>query len=442
MRPASPPTDLVLPPPPATGPLLVGFSGGLDSTVLLHRLARDSALRAHGLRALHVHHGLQPAADAWAAHCREVCAMLDVPLDVATVTVARDSALGPEGAARVARHAAFADALQAGGILVLAHHQGDQAETFLLRALRGAGPDGLAAMRPVRPFARGLLWRPLLGLPRAALADYARAHALAWIEDPSNAGDDPDRNFLRNRVLPLLRTRWPHAGAAFATAAALQADAVDLLTPDDADALAQARSADPRVLRIAALAALAPARRARVLRRWIHECGLAPLPAAGIAWCAAEVAAPASDRNPRFDWHGCRLQRWRGLLHADVVRAPLDAGFHAEWSGASPLPLPGGGLLALDGAPVTSAPWPLTVRARRGGERIVLPGRRHSHALKHVLQSLAVPPWLRAQLPLLSDGDGRVLAAGDLVHDAGFDAWLRDSGAVLRWQPPGDGGVG
>src|SRR5690606_16881113 len=107
-----------------------------------------------------------------------------------------------EAAARRARRAAFAAVMQAGDILATAHHLDDQAETFLLRALRASGPDGLAAMRPWRAFGPGWLWRPLLATPRAAVRAYAQARRLAWIEDPSNAHTDLDRNFLRHEVLP------------------------------------------------------------------------------------------------------------------------------------------------------------------------------------------------------------------------------------------------
>ncbi|HTL14699.1 MAG TPA: tRNA lysidine(34) synthetase TilS, partial [Thermomonas sp.] len=256
-------------------PVLLGYSGGLDSGVLLHLLAADPRIRASGLRALHVHHGLHPDADAWAAHCRAACEGLRVPLEVVRVRVDRDAGLGPEGAAREARHGAFAAALGEGEVLALAHHRDDQAETLLLRALRGAGVDGLAAMRRERAFARGLLWRPLLDAPRAALLAYARAHGLRWIEDPGNAGTDPDRNFLRHAVFPLLRDRWPHAADALARSAALCAEAADLLAAGDAAALeAVRRGAD--TLDVPGLLALPAPRRARVLRRWVAELGLPP----------------------------------------------------------------------------------------------------------------------------------------------------------------------
>lgn len=434
-----------LPDPPPQAPperrVLAGFSGGLDSTVLLHLLATQRRDRA--LRAIHVHHGLHPAADAWAGHCARVCAGLGVPLALARVAVRDRDGLGPEGAARRARHAAFAAELRDGEILALAHHRDDQAETFLLRALRGSGVDGLGAIPAWRRHARGWLWRPLLDLPRDALLRYARDHGLDWIEDPGNAGTDPDRNYLRHRVLPLLRQRWPQAGAALARSAGLAADASELLADGDARALAGVATPDPRVLDAGRLSRLPAPRRARVLRLWVEDLGLPPLPGAGVARVEADLLAAArGDGAPEFAWAGARIRRWRDLLHAAPLPAPLPGNYRMRWDGQAPLRLPTGDTLVLEAvagaAPADPgrAPWPLLVHARRGGERILLPGRRHSHSLKHALQALAVPPWVRERLPLLSGPDGVVQAAGDLLFSAGFDRCLKAGGLRLTWSGP------
>lgn len=429
-----------MPPPFATadplhdlpaGALCVGYSGGLDSTVLLHLLALQPAVRAQGLRAWHVHHGLHPDAEEWLVHCREICAALSVPLTVSRVQVRPDGD-GPEAAARRARHAAFAEGLEQGETLALAHHRDDQAETFLLRALRAAGPDGLAAMRRWRDCGRGRLWRPLLELPRSDLLAYARAQGLRWIDDPSNDDDRYDRNYLRQHVLPRLRERWPQADAALAGSAGLSAQAAQLLDQDDALALAEARSLDPRALSRAALRALPPARRARVLRRWIADLGLPPLPAQGVTRIEAELLDARADAQATYAWHGARVRAWRDLLHAAPERAPLPPDWQASWDGRAPLALPDGGQLRLLGAGALEAP--VRAHARQGGERIALPGREHRHALKHVLQELGLPPWERARLPLLSRGD-ELLAVGDLAYADGFDRWLRERGARLLWTP-------
>lgn len=417
-----------LPSDATTPSILVGLSGGLDSTVLLHLLAQHSELRANGLRAIHVHHGLHPDAGAWAAHCEAACFALDVPLTIVRVEVDRASGLGLEGAARDSRHAAFERELRDGEVLALAHHRDDQAETFLLRALRGSGPDGLGAMRAWRAFGRGWLWRPLLAQPREALRDYAIAHELRWIEDPSNADERFDRNFLRERVMPLLRERWPQADASFARSAALSADAADALARIDDAALDALVDGD--TLPASAVRALPADARARLLRRWIRHLDLPPLPADGLRRIESELLAAAEDRIPHYDWRDARIVQWRGRLHA-LRRGenwPLD--WRSDWDGSKPLALPDGGTLALEGAPRFDAI--VQARARVGGERIVLPGRTHSHPLKHVLQERGLPPWERARLPLLFAADGSLLAAGTDILAAPFAQWLEERGARLR----------
>ena len=412
-------------------PLCVGYSGGLDSTALLHALAALPAARERGLRAWHVHHGLHEHADAWAAHCQSACDALGIALTVSHVEVA-PRGQGREAAARHARYAAFVDGLGDDEVLVLAHHRDDQAETFLLRALRASGPDGLGAMRRWRDFGRGRLWRPLLQAPRTVLETYARENHLQWIDDPSNTDLSLDRNFLRARVLPVLRERWPHADAALAASAALCEQVGTLLDVGDAEALAAAATGAPSMLSLPALQRLPPARRARVLRRWVAGLGLPALPAAGIEQIEHCLLDAPIDGDATFVWHGAAVRVWRDLLHAGPLQQPLPTQWQVPWDGGTPLELPGGESLALVGADRFDEI--VTAHPRRGGERIVLPGRKHSHALKHVLQDLGVPPWERTRMPLLSAADGEVLAAADRVYCARFDRWLRERDARIEWR--------
>ncbi|MEQ8035234.1 tRNA lysidine(34) synthetase TilS [Xanthomonas sp. WHRI 6106] len=419
---------------PATppGPVVIAYSGGMDSAVLLHALAAIPAYRARGLRALHVHHGLHADADAWALHCQHTCAALQVPLRIVQVQVARDSGLGLEAAARQARHAAFAESLAPGEWLALAHHRDDQAETFLLRALRASGPDGLGAMRAQRRFADGMAWRPLLTRARADLQAYAQVHRLHWIEDPSNADARYDRNFLRTRVLPLLQQRWPQAADALARSAQLSADAGELLLHEDLRLLPDMQTATG-ALDLQLLRAQPAARRPRLLRAWASAAGAPPLPAHGVAVLEQEIEHHAADRQACFAWQQVEVRRWRHRLYLRRPSVPWPAHWSAPWDGAQPLCLPDGAQLQLLGAQGLRFAQPLLVRGRHGGERIVLPQRAHSHRLKHLLQASDLPPWERDRLPILWAGD-QVLAAGDCIVSATLSHWLQANAARLVWR--------
>lgn len=419
---------------PLDAPLLVGYSGGVDSTALLHWLWRCAQTSGTALRAVHVHHGLQPDADDWVLHCQQQCDAWGVELAVHRVQVDNRAGLGLEGAARQARRAAFAAELRDGETLALAQHQDDQAETFLLRALRGAGVDGLAAMAEDSRLGAHRLWRPLLPTPRSALLGYARQHALQWIEDPSNTEDLADRNFLRLHVLPLLRQRWPHAAGALSGSATHCRQTRDLLDEEDAELIAHLEVA-PRVLSLQLLRQVSPGRAARVLRAWVLGHGAPPLPATVLLQALDELLPAANDRQAQVRWHDHAIQQWRDHAYLLPARLPdLPAGWQVTWDGHAPLALPDGGQLCLHGADRFTRP--LQVRARLGGERILLPGRQHSHALKDCLQREHLAPWRRAQLPLLFE-DGQLLAAADVVISAPLQAWLQARGARLQWRPGG-----
>lgn len=407
------------------GPLLLALSGGLDSTTLLDALARSSPARARGLRAIHVDHGLQAQSGDWARHCASLCAELDVPFESVRVSVAGTS----EGAARDARYDAIAGAMCDGEIVVTAQHADDQAETLLLRLLRGSGVEGIAAMRPLRAFARGWLARPWLELPRSTLERQARARALRWVDDPSNARDDADRNYLRLAVLPAMRERWPDAATLLARSAAHAAGAAQCVDERVALELASVQGVDPATLAFERLATLAPMLRGAVLRAWLAANGCdAPLRA--VREIESAVLAAREDAEPCLRIGAFAVRRYRELLYVDRWREPLPGGWRVAWNGATPLELPhGNGTLRL--AP--ALPLALDVRARAGGERIRVAANRPSQSVRTSLQSLGVPPWLRAAAPC-TWLDGELAAVGDWLVSAAFSRRLADAGSRLVWE--------
>jgi tRNA(Ile)-lysidine synthase len=296
--------------------LCVGYSGGLDSTVLLHVLAGQRQGLGFTLSALHVHHGLMPEADAWAVHCAKVCAAWAVPLTVERMAV-QTADKGVEAAARDARRAAFAR--QPVEAIVLAQHQGDQAETLLFRLLRGAGTRGLSAMRPVVIVAGSPpLWRPLLTTPRAELLRYAESHSLSWIEDPSNADPVYSRNFLRNAVLPLLAQRFPAVTTILARTAEQLAEDAALLDELAALDMQVALDAEGRLC-TAHLAALSAPRARNVLRHWLAQAGLHIDRARLEDLLRQALAAP--DAHPLIQIKGCTITRHAGILALSLHHA-------------------------------------------------------------------------------------------------------------------------
>lgn len=410
----------------------VALSGGLDSLVLLHLLARLARTeRLPPLSALHVHHGLYAAADDWVAHCQAECAALGVPLEVRRVTVARGASL--ERMAREARYGAFAEALAPGALLLLAQHRDDQAETLLLRLLRGSGVQGLAAMPSRRALGQGWLLRPLLDIDRQTLAHWARVQGLRWVEDPSNGDTGLARNFLRHEILPRLAQRWPAVTTVLARDAALQQEAAGLLEALAQDDLAAARTpATPDWLTLPSLAlaplcALSEARQRNALRHWLGGLTLLPAREHWAGWTA--LCKAGADATPCWRLGQGELQRHGGRvwwLGGDWLSlSPVAA---QDWSlPAQPLPLPGNGRVWLDGEVPSGA---LQIRYRQGGEVLALCGRGRRD-LKRLLQEAGLPPFVRERLPLLYAGD-RLLAVANLALAVqGAPNSLR-----LYWQPP------
>jgi len=292
--------------------LAVGFSGGVDSVVLLHVLAtlRQSAIPVpFSLAAVHVDHGLSPHASTWATDAMQTASRLGVPCRIAKVTVERGSRDGLEGAARRARHAALAQS--DADWIVLAHQQDDQAETLLFNLLRGCGLAGAAAMRE----RNGRLLRPLLGVGREAIERYARLQGLTWIEDESNADLRHTRNFLRHRVLAPLRERFPAAPRVLAAATGHFAEALELL---DALARCDLGEIDDFPLPVERLRGVAEAR-ARNLLRYLLARHEVPIPtAARLREAVRQLTGAAVDRHPAVGFGAFRLVRRRDSVYLEA----------------------------------------------------------------------------------------------------------------------------
>jgi tRNA(Ile)-lysidine synthase len=370
---------------------------------LLHACASLRGQYPHlSFRALHIDHGLQAASVAWAEHCRAVCLSLNIPFALEHLHLAVPPGASLEAVARTARYAAFSQHLQAGEILLTAHHQNDQAETLLLHLLRGSGVDGLAAMPEVRPFAQGSLGRPLLACSRAQLAAYANQHRLNVIDDPSNLDSRFDRNFLRHQVVPLLEQRWPALGKTLARAARLQGDSRTLLAGFLREKLSSLHGAKPDTLSVSKLLALDGVMQKAVLREWLVQLGFRLPEEKKLRQVLHDVLQARVDAIPCVQWEGCEIRRYRDDVYAMPPLSVHDPKQVLVWDTRQPLVIASLGrtLVAEVGYPET-----VTVRFRQGGESVYLPQRGGHHSLKHLLQEWGVPPWERERLPLVYVGE-------------------------------------
>lgn len=384
--------------------VIVAFSGGLDSSVLLHALSHRGTDWAIGtLGAVHVHHGLSPDADRWSAHCAEMCREWKVPLEIKRVSVVPTNGEGLEAAARDARYQALADATA--DWVLLAHHQDDQAETLLLNLFRGAGPKGMAAMGT----ARGRYLRPMLDLPRAAILSYARAAGIRWVEDESNTNESYTRNFLRRRVFPIVREQFPSISANLGRSAQLFQVAGALLDDLARLDLGEAPLSTDR------LRLLTPSRALNLLAYKLREEEARIPSRAQLEELLRQLLDASGDGRLRFVFGDREVRRFHHRVY--VLRNPLKHPAPSIWSGeecvrwgdASIRILRSVGQGVSERAVREST---VTFSCRRGGESLQLYPNASRRKVKALLREAGVPPWVRDRLPLMFVGNRLAWVAG------------------------------
>lgn len=417
--------------------LVVAFSGGLDSTVLLTLVHAWCSARGRALRAIHINHGIQDAADAWQNHCEQVCGRLQVPL------VSHRAELGSsasEDDAREARYRCFGAQLQPGECLLLAQHLDDQLETLLLRLCRGAGPEGLAGMPVSRVLGAGILLRPWLNAPRSALQAWAQQQQLHWVEDESNQSTHYDRNYCRQTILPLIEARWPAYRDSWSKSLSLLGESAGLQRDLAMLDLERLRGGHSAIINLEPLLRLDQARQRNVLRYWLlHELGVA-----GVGWQLlqqlCEEVLSAGSESGALDLPGLQLQVFQSQLFA-LRHLPEPDNKPTHWNAVHKprLTLTGNGTLTAQAGDVGKGLGRvhadnLEIRYRQGGESMRLPGRP-TKALKKIFQEQGVPPWYRQRIPLLYQDDRLVCVPGIGV-ELECVAPADEPGLEIAWQHP------
>jgi tRNA(Ile)-lysidine synthase len=438
---------------------VIGFSGGVDSVVLLDLLVSLSVPLEFVLSAVHINHGISPRADGWSSFCQHLCHSRGVPLETAKLKISREPGVSLEAAAREERYRIFSK-LQA-DYVVLAQHLDDQAETVMLQLLRGAGVKGLSAMPVVRevrgagikdpwqpqsrPVADAgtppcpLILRPLLEISRREIEDYARGHALQWITDESNDDTAFDRNFLRHDFFPLLEKRFPSYRKTFLRASGHMAEASALL--DELAVVDSRECARTGSIEIECLRQLSFLRAKNLLRYVLTRSGAILPSAAKLEDMLRQLLSSSPDAKLHVRFGSTEVRAFRGLIHIRNAGATLSPDWCVPWRGEKQLVLSElGGALKFtpgEGAGISLrklTEYPVTVRLRCGGERLRPDCKRPRRSLKNLLQEAAVPPWERKMLPLIFSGEHLMCVPG-LGVDCEFQAAPGEEALDVAWCP-------
>ena len=391
---------------------MVACSGGRDSLSLARAL---QLLCPHRVRVMHINHQLQLVSAQWAEWLSQQCQQWQIPCVVQAVNVAQGNL---EAEARQARYAALLHESKPHEILVLGHHQQDQAETIFLRLMSGSGVKGLSAMKVLDYHAGNPLWRPLLTCSRQQITQLAALICPDYIDDPANQQDNFDRVFLRQKVWPILKTRWPALDSSLSRSALLMQDTHDILQ----DVLTEdwQQCGDHHVLDIQVVLGLTQSRQRLLLSRWMQ---------------GAEQYAPAfhlveevrqallnarQDAVPKVEWQGWQFRRYQQQLYRLPQHQPKAQDLQVNWPLGQCLELPTGHWqwqqqtqtqiqsqthIQIQGFAAHLMDQPFCLRARRGGEVIHLQGRVGHWPLKKSLQDARIPPWQREQVQLLYAGE-------------------------------------
>lgn len=407
---------------------MLALSGGVDSVVLLDLLARLAPRLRFELRALHVDHRLSPNAAMWARHCRALCRERGIACTVKRVEVERGNST--ERAAREARYAALASARA--DVIALAHNADDQAETVLLQLLRGAGVKGLSAMPSVRRGQPSIV-RPLLDVARADIEAYARRRKLEWIEDESNLSGAYLRNWLRHEISPRIAERVPAYRTILARAARRFAETSELL-----DELARIDAAG-EALSVARLETLSPARARNVLRHALATQGHRMPEAGRLDEALRQALTARADARVEVDLGDCTLRRRGDALHLTPPRRRRSPDVAVEWKGEGEIAVLDG-VLAMrrtrgEGMSLARLQsQPVTIRARRGGEKLQPEPDRPTRTVKNLLQEARIAAWDRDRLPFIYSGDALVCIPGIAV-DHRFHAAPGEESIDALWRP-------
>jgi len=412
--------------------MTAALSGGIDSVVLLHLLSDIQKKHGFTLNATHVHHGLSKHADKWARFCEKLCRDLSVPLDVHYVKLPKKKSLGVEGEARRLRYEKLLQTKS--DLIVLAHHEDDQAETFLLQLIRGAGVKGLSSMASFDDTRS--LWRPLLNSSRIDIESYANQNKLKWIEDESNQNTDFDRNFIRSKILPILKNRFNHIIKAISRSSTHLAEAQHLL--DDLAKIDLKKylksNKYKHILQVKSLNKLPLSRAKNLLRYWL-EINDQLMPSKDLLnELLRQVLTAKKDSELKIEISKeYEIRRYKDEIYLVRKSKNSKKNYEIFWNDESEILLPNGSTLKfkkIKGGGISLAKLKnkkLIISNRQGGEFLKPNLNRPTRKIKQLLQESDLPPWERCALPFIFVGD-ELASVPNFGIDIKFQASFKEAG--------------
>lgn len=429
---------------PVVNAYLVGFSGGADSTALLHALNIIQPQLATPVSAVHINHGIHPDAELWQLQCEKFCNQHDIDLVCLKVELTNRTGKGLEAEARHLRYETMSSLLGHGDCLLTAHHADDQAETLLLNLMRGSGVDGLSAMPESRSLGPGFLQRPLLQFKNSALRNYLLENNTEWTEDPSNLYLNHDRNFMRHEVIPLLQQRWPEVSQRLLLTREAMTDTRHLLE-ELADGYLGPNLLHPFVLGVTSKCRTNPELLRLVIRRWIKHSGSTGIPVYKLDSFCEQVQQADSESKVSVRWDDRLLRCYKSQLWLQTTTEILPCAAVKLRKGQADVDLgrDAGQLVLGTGTPPGSHSKPGTGFSPEGEfsicgrinttETAISLGGHHK-SLKNLFQSADIPPWLRDAIPLCKLDD-ELVAMGDWCFNERFASWLSENSISLSWRP-------
>ena len=416
--------------------ICVALSGGVDSTVLLYAL-NQVLDKDVSIRAIHINHNLDKSSQSWADFCKKICDQMQIQINIYSVKVNTTEGFGIEAAGRKARYQKLQKSIQEGEWLMTAHHQDDQLETILLRMARGTGVEGLQGIQKKFNFGRGSILRPLLDVSKSEILGYAREKKLNWVEDTSNQETYFDRNFLRMKVIPTLKERWPSFSTSVSRLSDISAQTSTLLkelAEQDLEFNYPVKNLNTDIFKNKSIGRITNIIRFLILKNEMS------VPSMKVLNSGVNTLLNPKSINPSMVWGSYCIKRYLDKLYFLKLSElqPNQSNQLIKWSIDEPLILDESGSMLLatmtrgQGLSLKKCDKNLDIQFRKGGESIRPVGHKITKKLKKLFQEDHVLPWVRDKIPLLYKKD-ELIGVGDLWFNHNYIASSGEDGFLVNW---------